>query len=73
MNKLHEMLIKLLEVKNMTTLSSSTIYRLMQQDLFPKPVNLTGGRAVAWKLSDIEAWIESRGCSSSSTMEAGDK
>jgi prophage regulatory protein len=41
-------------------LSHSTIYDLMAKGEFPKPVSLSGGRAVAWKESSIDAWIASR-------------
>jgi prophage regulatory protein len=44
------------EVMHMTGLPSSTIYALMNRDLFPKSIKLTGGKAVAWSLSSIEAW-----------------
>jgi len=42
-----------------TGLSRSTIYERMSRDAFPKPIRLTG-RAVGWRDSDIEAWIDSR-------------
>ena len=44
------------EVMHMTGLPSSTIYDLMNRDLFPKSIKLAGGKAVAWSLSSIEAW-----------------
>lgn len=72
---MNDKLIRRHEVLELTALSSSTMYRLIQRKVFPDSVSLTGpgGRARAWRISDIEAWIESRGCSSSSTIEAGDK
>lgn len=45
------------DVQAKTTLSSSTIYDWMQQDKFPKPISL-GNKKVAWRESDIDAWIE---------------
>lgn len=42
-----------------TTLSEPTIYRLMKQGRFPKPIKI-GQRAVAWKSSDVETFITSR-------------
>ena len=39
--------------------SHSTIYLLIKLGKFPKPVSL-GGRAVAWKESSINEWIDSR-------------
>lgn len=52
-------LIKLKDVIEMTTLSKATIYRLMSKGAFPSAVPL-GARAVAWKLSDVIEWIDSR-------------
>ena len=44
------------DVESMVGLSRSTIYKLMNQGLFPKPIRL-GPRAVGWRISDIENWI----------------
>jgi prophage regulatory protein len=46
-------------VENRTGLSRSTIYLLMQNGKFPKPVRI-GGRAVAWPEADVEAWLNAR-------------
>ena len=46
-------------VENRTGLSRSTIYLLMQNGQFPKPVCI-GGRAVAWPEADVEAWLNAR-------------
>ena len=43
-------------VEKMVGLSRSTIYKLMNQGLFPKAIRL-GPRAVGWRISDIENWI----------------
>ena len=40
-------------------MSNSTLYYMMNRDEFPKPVKL-GARSVAWKRSEVEAWINSR-------------
>ena len=40
----------------MTGVSASGIYDLMNRGLFPKSIKLTGGKSVAWLLSDIEEW-----------------
>lgn len=37
----------------------STIYGWMEKGEFPKPVRL-GGRTVAWRTADLEAWAEAR-------------
>ena len=38
---------------------NSTLYHLIQEGLFPRPVKL-GKRSVGWKKSDVDAWIDSR-------------
>lgn len=40
-------------------LSTTTIYRLMGEGKFPRPVRI-GGRAVAWKESDLLQWQAAR-------------
>lgn len=47
------------EVEAACSLKRSSLYDMMSKDLFPRPVHL-GPRRVAWKQSDIVAWIESR-------------
>ena len=47
------------EVERMTTLSPSTIYRLMQEEGFPEPIKI-GPRAVRWGREEIEEWLASR-------------
>lgn len=44
------------EVMHMTGLPSSTLYDLMSKNLFPQKIKLSGGKAVAWLLSDVESW-----------------
>lgn len=45
------------EVEKRVGLSTSAIYRRMAEDRFPRPVRL-GSHAVAWRESDIDAWID---------------
>jgi prophage regulatory protein len=40
-------------------LSHATIWRLVRAGKFPAPIRI-GARAIAWRLSEIEAWLESR-------------
>ncbi len=47
------------DVEGRTGLSRSTLYAMMAQGTFPKPVRL-GARAVGWPESEIAAWLESR-------------
>lgn len=46
-------------VMRMTGLGRSTIYRLIADQRFPRPVRL-GPRAVAWRRADLERWSEAR-------------
>ena len=52
-------LLRLAEVRSRVPYSRSTIYQLIAQSKFPKPINL-GGRAVAWIESEIDEWIAAR-------------
>lgn len=47
------------EVEKRTGLSRTTIYRLMDEDRFPRPRRI-GIRAVAWQQHEIDAWQASR-------------
>lgn len=51
--------LRLPSVVRRTGLARSTIYRLMAERKFPSPVKLTG-RAVGWRLSDLDRWSEAR-------------
>lgn len=54
-----EKLLRRPEVEARTGLSRSTIYDWMKRREFPAPVAL-GARLVAWRESDVNAWLESR-------------
>ena len=58
-NAMQDRLLRRREVEKITGMSRSSIYRLMQEGGFPRPVKV-GPAAVRWKTSDITAWIESR-------------
>ena len=47
------------DVEAVTGLGRSTIYQMMADGLFPKPVRLTS-KAVGWHEADIAEWLESR-------------
>ena len=47
------------DVETRTGLSRSTIYDWMKRGEFPQPVKL-GTRLVAWRESDITAWLDTR-------------
>lgn len=53
-------LITILEVKELTARSRATIYRGMDQGVFPLPAERRGC-FVRWKLSDVEKFIGSMG------------
>ena len=46
-------------LEDMLGLSRSTIYRMMNNGEFPRPVVL-GRRAVGWRATDVETWIKQR-------------
>lgn len=54
-------LLRLEGVENLTALRKSSIYTYMakKEHGFPTPVRI-GARAVAWRESEVLAWIESR-------------
>lgn len=50
------MLYHIKTVVNKTSLSKSTIYRLVKESSFPRPVQISA-RRVGWRQSDIDAFI----------------
>ena len=51
--------IKLPEVKRLTSLSTSEIYRRLEAETFPTQIKL-GAKAVAWLEHEINDWIAQR-------------
>ena len=49
-------LIRLKDVKHVTGLGRSTIYKYIEEGTFPKSVSL-GERAVAWVESEVISWV----------------
>jgi prophage regulatory protein len=47
------------DVQEVTGLSRSTIYRMMNRDAFPQATKL-GIRAIGWRQSAVSDWIEAR-------------
>lgn len=47
------------QVQRITNLATSTLYRDIARGDFPRPVLLTG-RAVAWRASEVEQWLNDR-------------
>lgn len=54
------MLMTLPEVATKTRLSRSTIYRLLDRNLFPKPRKFSA-RKIMWLQGDIEEWLMTGG------------
>jgi len=52
--------IKVREVIDLTAKSRPSIYADMERGLFPKQYKI-GQKAAAWKLSEINDWMQSRG------------
>ncbi|WP_312152034.1 AlpA family transcriptional regulator [Pseudomonas sp.] len=52
-------IIRLKEVIDSTGLARSTIYKLINEKSFPRPVPLVG-RSVGWLESKIHEWIKAR-------------
>ena len=50
---------RLKNVIEVTGMSRSTIYRLMDQDKFPKPIKLSQ-RIIGFLEEDIDQWIQER-------------
>jgi len=63
-----EQIRKLVEVKSITGLSATTIYRLASLDKFPKPIKL-GLRSSGWLGSEVDAWLEQRIAAARSASE----
>lgn len=51
----HEELLGLARVTHMTGLSKTTIYRLMRDEEFPKPIAVR--RRALWPLSRVDRWV----------------
>ena len=51
--------IKIATVKELTTLSVSSIYRLMKQGTFPKQIKLAE-RSSGWFFGEINDWLEKK-------------
>lgn len=52
-------IIRLAEAKNLSGLSRSSIYALMNEGKFPQKVSI-GSRAIGWVENEIQDWIEER-------------
>lgn len=48
-------------IKEVTSLSKTTIYALISEGRFPPPIKINGARRSVWRASDLNAWIASQG------------
>lgn len=51
--------IRLRDVMRYTGLARSTIYKFIEEGMFPKSVSL-GGRAVGWVEEEVQDWMQAR-------------
>lgn len=58
-NQNHPVLLRIGEVVQLLGISKPTVYRLMNEGEFPRPIRLSKAR-VAWLQADLETWLESR-------------
>ncbi|MCK4712808.1 MAG: AlpA family transcriptional regulator [Marinosulfonomonas sp.] len=56
---MHKRIYRRPDVEKLTGLSRSTLYAMMAEGAFPKPVKL-GKRAVGWREHDVRDWLDSR-------------
>lgn len=56
---MNDRLVRLSEVVNLTGISTSTIRRLEKQGVFPPRLQISAN-VVAWRLHDIDKWIDNR-------------
>jgi len=56
---MNERLLRIQTVTELTGLSRATVYRLLERREFPAPFRISE-RAVAWRASEVQEWIESR-------------
>lgn len=47
------------EVRRLTALGKTTVYKLLKQGTFPRPLQV-GERAVRWRASEVRAWMDAR-------------
>ena len=59
MEKFKSQVIRLGQVKAMTGLSRSTIYKFMSHKEFPKQIKL-GLKSSGWLLDEVDAWIQNQ-------------
>jgi prophage regulatory protein len=53
------LVVRMSRLVEMIGLSRSTIWKLLSEGKFPNPIRL-GSRSIAWRINDIEEWLQSR-------------
>ncbi|MDX2426152.1 MAG: AlpA family phage regulatory protein [Cycloclasticus sp.] len=56
---MQQQIIKLFQVKNLTGLSGSTIYRLARLGTFPTPIKLSE-RSSGWIAEEVNQWLDDK-------------
>lgn len=56
--------IRMRQLREKIPLSESYIYLLISQGKFPKPFQISGGRASFWYEEDIDGWLSAQSCPS---------
>lgn len=56
---MNNQIIKLPAVKEITTFSSATIYRLISEGKFPKQLKLSE-RSSGWLLEEVNTWLKAK-------------
>jgi prophage regulatory protein len=59
------------EVAALTSLSATTIWRLVRRKLFPPPIKLSPGR-IGWRLGSVIDWLNDPGRNASSVVSRHD-
>ena len=59
MNTISQRMLRLPEVRDITGVSRSSIYKWMDEGKFP-PSRQLGERAIAWDSREIAKWVDSR-------------
>jgi prophage regulatory protein len=69
-NPITVVMLRLREVLRVTGLARSTVYKLIHDGKFPRPIKL-GARAVAWRSDAVNGWIQDRTNASLNTSLKG--
>lgn len=59
MSESFDRVVRLRELVKLLSISRANVYRLMKAGKFPQSIKLTE-RTVVWRLSELDAWIESK-------------